>query len=105
MDRNDFVRDEEELYRSVRGELNKEYFYNDAGKLIIQSVAFLDRNRQPSVDRAELREFNPALSKKDETDGIVSLIAGDIRAIPIEDHTIDVIYAPFQEILRIQKLL
>lgn len=96
MDNNDTVRDDEELYRHVRknAEEPDRYSYDDIGKVTIHSTAFFDPNRQPSVDRAELREFNPALSQIDETDGIVSLIAGNVRSIPIADHIVDVIYAP-----------
>lgn len=103
MNRNDSVQDDEELYQSVRGKLEyDEYSYNDARELTIQPAAFRDRNREPSVDRAKLREFDPSLSKLSDTDGIVSLMTSDVRAIPvedrtIEDHTIDVIYNPISE--------
>ncbi|MYF98582.1 hypothetical protein F4212_05520 [Candidatus Poribacteria bacterium] len=97
MDNNNFVRDKEELYRSVRGEIKyDEYSINDA------PAVFRDRQRQPSVDRAELRGFDPLLSKLGTTDGIVSLITGEVRCLPKEDieltdHTIDVIYMPTTE--------
>ena len=104
MDNNDFVRDGEELYRSVRGKLNEEYSYDDTGKLRFSSQAFRDISKKPSVDRAELKGFNPALSKLSETDGIVSLMTRDIRAIgtvqtKIQDadvvvHAVDVLYDP-----------
>ena len=96
MDRNDSVQDNEELYRRVRKNSEKpyRYSYDDIGVVTIHSTAFFDPNKQPSVDRAKLNGFNPVLSKENETDGIVSLIAGEVRAIPIEDHTVDVIYAP-----------
>lgn len=96
MDKNDPVRDDEELYRRVRKNSEKpyRYSYDSTGKVEIYSTTFFDPNKQPSVDRAKLREFNPTLSKEDETDGIVSLIAGEVRAIPIEDHSVDVIYDP-----------
>ena len=99
MDKNESIRDDEELYRRVRintkdpGDKDR-YSINNAREVTIHSTAFFDRNRQPSVDRAKLREFNPVLSQEDETDGIISLIAGDVRAIPIEAHTVDVIYDP-----------
>lgn len=106
MNNNDFVRDDEILYRSVRGKYGEEYSY-DNGKLEISSEAFRDRERKPSVDRAELKEFNPSLSKRNDTDGIVSLIAGDVRAIgtvktKIQNadavvHAVDVIYDPTPE--------
>lgn len=103
MDNNNFVRDEEELYRSVRGKIKyDEYSINDAGEYIVQPAVFRDRHRQPSVDRAELRGFDPLLSKLGTTDGIVSLITGEVRCLPKEDieltdHTIDVIYMPTTE--------
>lgn len=107
MDRDDPVRDDEVLYRSVRGALkDREYRYDDTESLIITSMAFRDKHKKPSVDRAKLRGFNPALSKLKETDGLVSLIAGDVRAIgdvktKTEDedviHAVDVAYAPTPE--------
>ena len=55
MDKIDYVRDNEELYRSVRGKLeDKEYILNE-GKLRILPKAFSDRHRTPSVDRAIFR--------------------------------------------------
>ena len=100
-------RDGEELYRSVRGKLNEEYSYDDTGKLRFSSQAFRDISKKPSVDRAELKGFNPALSKLSETDGIVSLMTRDIRAIgtvqtKIQDadvvvHAVDVLYDPTPE--------
>lgn len=79
MDKNCYVEDEEELYRSIRGRLDyDEYYYDNQGNLIFNYKAFSDRNFKPSVDRAKLRD-NPALSRLSETDGIVSLTAGDIR--------------------------
>ena len=99
MNNNDFIQDDENLYRRVRintknpNDENR-YRYNDLGEVEILPTAFFDRNNQPSVDRAKLRGFNPASSQIDETDGIVSLIASEVRAIPIENHTVDVIYDP-----------
>lgn len=107
MDKNDFIRDDEVLYRSVRGKYGEEYSYDNMGKLTISSEAFRDRERKPSVDRAVLRGFNPALSKLSETDGIVSFITADIRTIGIVKtkiqnadtivHAVDVIYDPTPE--------
>ena len=107
MDNNDFVRNDEVLYRSVRGKYGEEYSYDNTGKLKISSEAFRDRERKPSVDRAALKGFNPALSKLSETDGIVSFIAVDVRTIgtvktKIQNtdtivHAVDVIYDPTPE--------
>ena len=103
MYKNASVWDDEELYRSVRNELGLEYIYYD-GKLRIRSDAFRDLNKKPSVDRAKLKEFSPFCSKLSNTDGIVSLIAADVRAIgtvktgsqnaDVIVHAVDVIYDP-----------
>ncbi len=91
MNKYDFVRNDEELYRH--------YSYDSETKTKINNKAFLDRNDEPSVDRAKLRGFKPASSKRPDrdTDGIVSLIAGEIRGIQIDNHTVDVIYDPLPE--------
>jgi hypothetical protein len=83
MKKNDYVRNEEELYRSVRGKLEEEYSYSSKGSLQISSEAFRDRDRKPSVDRAELRGYDPTLSKLSDTDGVISLMTADVRAIGI----------------------
>ena len=105
MNRNDSVRDNEELYRSVRGRLeDKEYLLNN-GELRVLPKAFSDKHQKPSVDRAKLRG-NPSRSRLNETDGIVSLIAGDVCALTAvetktEDekvtHAVDVVYDPTPE--------
>ena len=60
MDSREPVQDDEELYRNVRGKLeDKEYSIQD-GKLRIEYHAFWDRSRKPSVDRAKLKDFDPA---------------------------------------------
>ena len=104
MDKNATVWDDEELYRSVRGELAAEEYIYDRGKLRIRSNAFRDISKKPSVDRAKLKEFNPFCSKLSDTDGIVSLIAADVHAIStvktknqdgdVVVHTVYVIYDP-----------
>ena len=107
MKKNDYVRNEEELYQSVRGKLEEEYSYSPKGSLQISSEAFRDRDRKPSVDRAELRKFNPALSKLSDIDGVVSLMTAEVRAIgkvktktqneDVVIHAVDVVYAPTSE--------
>ena len=79
----DYVSDEEELYRNVRKELdNEEYYFDEnTGKLEIRGKAFLDPDKQPSVDRAKLRNFDPKESRIGKGDGIVSLFAKDVRQI------------------------
>ena len=104
MDNKETISDEEQLYRSVRAELSAhEYTYDSTGRLKFRSNAFRDRNKKPSVDRANLRDFDPSLSRPNETDGIVTLPTGDVRAIGdvttrIDDntvrHRVDVEYSP-----------
>ena len=106
MDNNDFIRDNEELYRRVRSESKFEEYFIDRGKLIINPAAFNDPHKKPSVDRAKLKDFNPSLSRLDKTQGVVSLITGNVRAIKDVEtnteekkvvHTVDVIYDPIPE--------
>lgn len=104
MDKNASIWNDEELYRSVRGELEAEEYIYYEGKLRIRSNAFRDISKKPSVDRAKLKEFNPFCSTLSNTDGIVSLIASDIREEIKEvktktanrdvTHLVDVIYDP-----------
>lgn len=105
MDNHDSVRDIEALYRSVRGRLEDEEYIFSKGKLRILPKAFSDRHRKPSVDRAILRE-HPSLSRLNETDGVVSLIAGEVRALKAVatktadnevPHAVDVVYDPKPE--------
>ena len=104
MNKNASIWDDEELYRSIRGELDAEEYIFDRGKLQIRSNAFRDISKKPSVDRAKLKEYTPFCSQLSDTDGIVSLIAADIRAIgtvktkdkdaEVIIHAVDVIYDP-----------
>ncbi len=61
MKKNDTIQDDECLYRSVRGPEGEEYTYDTKGKLEVRWQAFRDRNKKPSVDRAVLKGFDPAL--------------------------------------------
>ncbi len=104
MGENDFVEDEEELYRNVRGALeSEEYSYDDTGELLIQPGAFRDPGKQPSVDRAKFIGYSPSDALLHPSNGIVSLLAKDVRAIAdvvttTKDtrvkHNVDVVYDP-----------
>ena len=91
MNKYDFVRYDEELYRHIS--------YNHKEKTKISSQAFFDPKREPSVDRAKFKDFEPALSKRRDrdTDGIVSLLVSEVRGIQIDNHIVDVIYDPLPE--------
>jgi len=109
--KDDFIYDDEELYRSVRSNLHsntqdEEYVYDDENRLRFRINAFRDRKKEPSIDRAKLRNFNPSSARLSPTDGIVSLIAKDVRSIgdivtrtDPEDivHAVDIIYDPRYE--------
>ena len=107
MNSSETVQDYEELYRNVRGKLeDKEYSIQD-GELIIEYHAFWDSSLKPSVDRAMLRNNDPASSLLSNTNGIVIIKAGDVRAIGsvttkhknevIAEHAVDVIPDPTDE--------
>ena len=89
MNKYDFIQNDEELYRY--------YSYDSETGVKVNNKAFL--SNEPSVDRAKFKDFKPALSKRPDhdTDGIVSLTAGEIRRIQIDNHTVDVIYDPLPE--------
>ena len=97
------VENNEILYRSVRGKEGKEYATIN-GKPDFNYEAFKATNRKPSVDRAILRN-HLSLSLLSDTDGIVSLIAGQVRAIKSVEspeggdavYAVDVIFAPTME--------
>ena len=96
-DKEDTVRDDETLYRGVLGE--GEQYTCDDGEITIEARAFRDKEQQPSVNRAELTEYDPALficlAHLDKRNGVVSLNAHEIRDIGIElqHHTVDIIPA------------
>ena len=97
------VQNDEILYRSIRGKEGKEYTTIN-GKPDFNYEAFKATNRKPSVDRAILRD-HPSLSLLSDTDGIVSLIASQVRAIKSVErpeggeavYAVDVIFAPTVE--------
>ena len=98
------VQDNEELYQNVRGKLEDKEYSIQEGKLRIEYHAFWDSSLKPSVDRAKLRDCDPASALLCKTNGIVSIQAGDVRAIGtvktkhknevIAAHAVDVIPAP-----------
>lgn len=79
----DYVSNDEELYRNVRGEEEADEYYHDPNtkRLVITSKAFLDRKKEPSVDRAKLKNFDPRNSLLRENNGIISLITEEVRQI------------------------
>ena len=73
------VSDEEKLYRRVPADPTLYRVENDAVR--VSTIAFNDRNNAVSVDRALLCNHDPKHTQKSSTDGILVLIAQDVRAI------------------------
>jgi hypothetical protein len=98
------VEDDEFLYRSVRDDPN--CFAIIGGLCRLSSSAFNDAGCKPSVDRAVLVQNNPAISQKGPEQGVVTLLASEVRAIaPLVQydasgknkksvHLVDVLHAP-----------
>lgn len=75
---NDIVAGDEILFRRVSNAA--EFYHYESGRLRLKSTAFNDPGRKPSVDRSKLRE-HPSETKSAPTDGIVSVLTRDVRAI------------------------
>jgi hypothetical protein len=75
----DWVADEERLYRSVR---SSEILRDASGQALrASSQAFADRHQQVSVNRASWCDHDPRSTQKSRSDAVVELIAGEVRAI------------------------
>ena len=103
---NDFVDDDEILYRRVPAG-SRLYYYRTDGTIKISSMAFTDREFRVSVDRAKLCKSNPSFTRGDKPGGVVSLVARDIRSVkeltrndpkgkPIKHFKIEVAPSPVQ---------
>ena len=90
----DRVCDDEVLYRRVPDIPGGFHKPISGGGRRVTSGAFSDRHKQPSVDRAILRDNNPENSKRKPTECIVSFTAGEVRAIEGFERSIDVVPAP-----------
>jgi len=90
----DYVCDSELLYRGVPNQPGIHYLPISGGGYRVSRAAFEDRRRQPSVDRAKLRDYDPEKSKKGPDYLVVSLTAGGVRRIEGFSRTIDVMPDP-----------
>lgn len=100
------VEDAEELIRRIPADVDCEYD-PESGQLVgVASVAFADRHMQPSVDRRAMLQTLEA-AKKDPSDGLLKLIAYEVRAIrtaqvvngkvnATDVHTTDVVHSPIE---------
>jgi|SRR6266699_3109387 len=74
------VADEEILYRRVP-RVDGLYLVQADGSIEISSAAFSDRSFRPSVDRAELCHHDPGKTQRESSDGVVSVVTGEVRSI------------------------
>jgi len=107
-DGQDRVADDEELYRRVRETVAGQVCYQiEGGRVVFSQAAFNDPSKQPSVDRAKLRDFDPHRSRLTREDGIVTLEAGAVRRLgpipqydnrrqPLSEHAVDVVPDPIE---------
>lgn len=107
-DAQDWVEGNEQLYRSVRSTAGEQHCFRiEDGCTVFTVAAFLDKKKTPSVDRAKLHNFDPNLSRIDRNDGIVELLAANIRQIGFisqkdnkgkvqSEHAVDVIPDPIR---------
>ncbi|PMB39131.1 hypothetical protein CEN47_05460 [Fischerella thermalis CCMEE 5319] len=79
------VADDELLYRCVFCGLDKYYRIGKSG-VELSSQAFADRGSAPSVDRAKLCNYNPKWTQKNPDDGVVSLIASEVRMMDVAQN-------------------
>lgn len=91
----DQVLDDEVLYRRVPDREGN--YERDKGSYILLPAAFLDRAKQPSVDRAKLRDNDPTKCILEPTDFVVSLVAIEVRRIDDLSRTVDVVPDPIKD--------
>jgi hypothetical protein len=101
------VKDDEILYRRIQAGRNLKVSLPD-GTFRLSSQAFSDPNYRPSVNRAELCNYDPKHTQMKPTDGVVSLVVHEVRAIdsivqndpkgqPIQTYNVDVEHVPEPE--------
>ena len=71
------------LYRRIPARSSGSEFYTKSseGKINFSKSAFADRGLKPSVDRACLHGNDPTKTQLSNTDGVIGLIACNVRAI------------------------
>lgn len=81
----DFVHDDEILFRRVEND-KKNFYIHEDGVTRVTYSAFSDSSKQISVDRAELCNHNPSHTQKRPENGVVQLTAGEVRVIGNIEH-------------------
>ncbi len=73
------------------------YRQNELGDLEVLPMAFYDNKNEPSVDRACIHNNDPSKTQGDFVNGVIKLLAGDVRNMEIDYHRIDIRPDPTDE--------
>lgn len=96
MNNNDTIENNEILYRRVKKHTanvhpnDRRYRRNRLGDLEVLPMAFYDKKNEPSVDRASIHNNDPSKTQGTVEDGVINLLAGDVRNMEIDYHKIDI---------------
>jgi hypothetical protein len=82
---NDFIDNDEILYRRIPAWCEKSYEIQEDGTIKIDRSAFFDRGMKISVDRAKLCNNNPRYTLGNQVGVVVSLVAGQVRKADEEE--------------------
>ena len=103
MNNNDNIGNNEILYRRVKKHTpnvhpnDRRYRLNRLGDLEVLPMAFYDNKNEPSVDRASKHNNDPSKTQGDEGNGVIELLAGNVRDMDIDYHEIDIKPDPLDE--------
>ncbi len=111
MDNNDNIENNEILYRRVKKHTpnvhpnDRRYRLNRLGDLEVLPMAFYDNKNEPSVDRASKYNNDPSKTQGDVGNGVIKLLAGDVRDMDIDYHKIDIKPDPLDENLAHSRII
>lgn len=111
MNNNDNIGNNETLYRRVKKHTpnvhpnDRRYRQNRLGNLEVLPMAFYDNKNEPSVDRACIHNNDPSKTQGTVEDGVIKLLAGDVRNMEIDNHKIDIIPDPTDENLAHSRII
>ena len=95
----DYVHNDEELYRFFR-DIPQVVEVTDSGWRLKRSAftGGAKGSKEPSVDRAWLKDYNPAASQRSSSDGVVCFVTRDIREDKcVPDRNFDVEPDPIKD--------
>lgn len=111
MDNNDNIENNEILYRRVKKHTpnvhpnDHRYRLNRLGDLEVLPMAFYDNKNEPSVDRASKHNNDPSKTQGDVGNGVIKLLAGNVRDMDIDYHKIDIKPDPLDENLAHSRII